>query len=128
LAGRVPSRDELVEAAGDLDVGSCVARWQRSAAALDAWPMRCISSAVEAPVPAVIVLAVCRRSWKWKPSGRSATAAWAPGPIAIDGPLAQYVGALTGEHRGSGIYLEDHLWWATAGFLDLDDAIRRLER
>jgi hypothetical protein len=32
------------------------------------------------------------------------------------------------EHRGGGIYPEDHLWWATAGFLDLDDAIRRLER
>ncbi len=32
------------------------------------------------------------------------------------------------EHRGSGIYPEDHLWWAAAGFLDLDDAVRRLER
>lgn len=31
-------------------------------------------------------------------------------------------------HRGGGVYPEDHLWWATAGFLDLDDAVRRLER
>jgi hypothetical protein len=31
-------------------------------------------------------------------------------------------------HRGNGVYPEDHLWWATAGFLDLDDAIRRLDR
>ncbi len=30
-------------------------------------------------------------------------------------------------HRGDGVYPEDHLWWATAGFLDLDDAIRRLD-
>ncbi len=28
-------------------------------------------------------------------------------------------------HRGNGVYPEDHLWWATAGFLDLDDAVRR---
>jgi hypothetical protein len=32
------------------------------------------------------------------------------------------------EHRGGGIYPEDHLWWTAAGFLDLDEAIRRLER
>jgi hypothetical protein len=31
-------------------------------------------------------------------------------------------------HRADGVYPEDHLWWATAGFLDLDDAIRRLDR
>jgi hypothetical protein len=31
------------------------------------------------------------------------------------------------EHRGDGVHPEDHLWWATAGFLDLDDAIRRLD-
>jgi hypothetical protein len=30
-------------------------------------------------------------------------------------------------HRGAGVYPEDHLWWATAGFLDLDDAIRLLD-
>ena len=24
------------------------------------------------------------------------------------------------EHRGDGVHAEDHLWWATAGFLDLD--------
>jgi hypothetical protein len=30
-------------------------------------------------------------------------------------------------HRGFGVYPEDHLWSAVAGFLDLDDAIRRLE-
>jgi hypothetical protein len=32
------------------------------------------------------------------------------------------------EHRGDGVHAEDHLWWATAGFLDLDDAVRRLDR
>jgi hypothetical protein len=31
------------------------------------------------------------------------------------------------DHRGDGVHAQDHLWWATAGFLDLDDAIRRLE-
>jgi hypothetical protein len=30
-------------------------------------------------------------------------------------------------HRGDGVYPEDRLWRATAGFLDLDDAIRRLD-
>lgn len=32
------------------------------------------------------------------------------------------------EHRGDGVHAEDHLWWATAAFLDLDDALRRLDR
>jgi hypothetical protein len=32
------------------------------------------------------------------------------------------------EHRGDGVHAEDHLWWATAGFLELDDAIERLRR
>jgi hypothetical protein len=32
------------------------------------------------------------------------------------------------EHRGDGVHPEDHLWWATAAFLDLDDAVRRLDR
>jgi hypothetical protein len=32
------------------------------------------------------------------------------------------------EHRGDGVHPEDHLWWATAGFLDLDDALRRFDR
>jgi hypothetical protein len=27
------------------------------------------------------------------------------------------------EHRGHGVHPEDHLWWAIAGFLDLDDAV-----
>jgi hypothetical protein len=27
------------------------------------------------------------------------------------------------DHKGLGVYPEDHLWWATAGFLELDDAI-----
>lgn len=30
------------------------------------------------------------------------------------------------EHSGAGIYPEDHLWWATAAFLDLDDAVAGL--
>jgi hypothetical protein len=30
------------------------------------------------------------------------------------------------EHRGDGVHAEDHLWWASAAFLDLDDAIQRL--
>ena len=30
------------------------------------------------------------------------------------------------EHRGDGVHAEDHLWWASAAFLDLDDAIERL--
>jgi hypothetical protein len=29
-------------------------------------------------------------------------------------------------HRGDGVYPEDHLWRAAAGFVDLDDAISRL--
>jgi hypothetical protein len=32
------------------------------------------------------------------------------------------------EHRGEGVYPEDHLWWATAAFLELDDAMQRLGR
>jgi hypothetical protein len=32
------------------------------------------------------------------------------------------------EHRGDGVHAEDHLWWATAAFLDLDDAVQRLTR
>jgi hypothetical protein len=32
------------------------------------------------------------------------------------------------EHRGEGVHAEDHLWWAAAAFLDLDDATRRVER
>ena len=31
-------------------------------------------------------------------------------------------------HRGDGVHAEDHLWWATAAFLELDDAIKRLRR
>lgn len=31
-------------------------------------------------------------------------------------------------HRGDGVHAEDHLWWASAAFLDLDDAIQRLTR
>ena len=27
------------------------------------------------------------------------------------------------DHTGLGVYPEDHLWWATKGFLDLDEAI-----
>ena len=32
------------------------------------------------------------------------------------------------EHRGDGVHAEDHLWWASAAFLELDDAIQRLRR
>ena len=28
------------------------------------------------------------------------------------------------DHKGFGVYPEDHLWWATQGFLELDDALR----
>jgi hypothetical protein len=31
------------------------------------------------------------------------------------------------EHRGDGTYPADYLWWAAAGYLDLDNALRRLE-
>jgi hypothetical protein len=31
------------------------------------------------------------------------------------------------EHSGAGTHLEDRLWWATAGYLDLDDAIAALD-
>lgn len=31
------------------------------------------------------------------------------------------------EHSGAGTHPEDHLWWATAGFLDLDDAIAAID-
>jgi hypothetical protein len=31
------------------------------------------------------------------------------------------------EHSGEGTHPEDHLWWATAGYLDLDDAIAALD-
>jgi hypothetical protein len=27
------------------------------------------------------------------------------------------------EHKGDGVYPADHLWWATSGYLDLDDAV-----
>jgi hypothetical protein len=30
------------------------------------------------------------------------------------------------DHKGDGVYPEDHLWWATAGFLDLDNAVNEL--
>jgi hypothetical protein len=32
------------------------------------------------------------------------------------------------EHKGDGVYPGDHLWSAAAGFLDLDNAVERLER
>lgn len=32
------------------------------------------------------------------------------------------------EHRGGGIYPDEHLWSATAAFLELDDALERLAR
>jgi hypothetical protein len=28
-------------------------------------------------------------------------------------------------HKGFGVYPEDHLWWATKGFLDLDEAVSK---
>ncbi|MCP4223385.1 MAG: hypothetical protein GY773_08600 [Actinomycetia bacterium] len=28
------------------------------------------------------------------------------------------------DHKGFGVYPEDHLWWATQGFLELDDALQ----
>ncbi|MDF1598059.1 MAG: hypothetical protein P1T08_18460 [Acidimicrobiia bacterium] len=28
------------------------------------------------------------------------------------------------DHQGFGVYPEDHLWWATQGFLELDDALQ----
>lgn len=28
------------------------------------------------------------------------------------------------EHTGDGVYPGDHLWWATAGYLDLDNAVK----
>lgn len=28
-------------------------------------------------------------------------------------------------HKGFGVYPEDHLWWATSGFLDLDEAVNK---
>lgn len=28
-------------------------------------------------------------------------------------------------HKGFGVYPEDHLWWATRGFLDLDEAVTK---
>lgn len=32
------------------------------------------------------------------------------------------------EHTGDGVYPGDHLWWATAGYLDLDNAVKDAER
>lgn len=29
------------------------------------------------------------------------------------------------EHKHEGVFPQDHLWWAAAGFLELDDAMRR---
>jgi hypothetical protein len=29
------------------------------------------------------------------------------------------------EHKHEGVFPQDHLWWAAAGFLELDDALRR---
>lgn len=31
------------------------------------------------------------------------------------------------DHKGFGVYPEDHLWWATQGFLELDDALQVLD-
>lgn len=31
------------------------------------------------------------------------------------------------DHNSDGIHPEDHLWWATAGYLDLDDALAALD-
>jgi hypothetical protein len=31
------------------------------------------------------------------------------------------------DHKGFGVYPEDHLWWATRGWLELDDALRALD-
>jgi hypothetical protein len=31
------------------------------------------------------------------------------------------------EHRGEGVYPQDHLWSAAAAFLDLDDAVANAE-
>jgi hypothetical protein len=32
------------------------------------------------------------------------------------------------DHKGFGVYPEDHLWWATSGWLELDDALRAIDR
>jgi hypothetical protein len=32
------------------------------------------------------------------------------------------------DHKGFGVYPEDHLWWATQGFLELDDALRAIDQ
>jgi hypothetical protein len=31
------------------------------------------------------------------------------------------------DHKGFGVYPEDHLWWATQGFLELDDALEAID-
>ncbi len=31
------------------------------------------------------------------------------------------------DHKGFGVYPEDHLWWATQAFLELDDALRGIK-
>jgi hypothetical protein len=31
------------------------------------------------------------------------------------------------DHKGFGVHPEDHLWWATRGWLDLDDALRAID-
>jgi len=32
------------------------------------------------------------------------------------------------DHNGFGVYPEDHLWWATRGFLEFDDALRAMDQ
>jgi hypothetical protein len=32
------------------------------------------------------------------------------------------------EHTGDGVYPADHLWWATSGYLDLDNAVKDADR
>ncbi|MDH3260020.1 MAG: hypothetical protein OEM81_12605 [Acidimicrobiia bacterium] len=32
------------------------------------------------------------------------------------------------DHNGFGVYPEDHLWWATQGFLELDDALQEIDQ
>jgi hypothetical protein len=32
------------------------------------------------------------------------------------------------DHKGFGVYPEDHLWWATRGWLELDNALRAIDR
>jgi hypothetical protein len=61
-----------VQSSGNLTVPLAGRVLVDQAARMLPWPIRCISSRVLAPLAAARLLPVCRRSWKWNPTGSPA--------------------------------------------------------